>query len=73
MNHSFFELYPILIGTVIVWVFASILTAAGAYDHASALGQRNCRIDRSGLVSGAPWYFPSLTLISQDLFTSHSY
>ncbi|XP_024374995.1 nucleobase-ascorbate transporter 2 [Physcomitrium patens] len=54
-NHSFFELYPILIGTVIVWVFASILTAAGAYDHASALGQRNCRIDRSGLVSGAPW------------------
>jgi nucleobase transporter 1/2 len=28
---------------------------AGAYDHASELGQRNCRTDRSGLVDAAPW------------------
>jgi len=39
----------------IVWIFAVILTVAGAYDHASQLGQRNCRTDRLGLVSAAPW------------------
>ncbi|KAH9574840.1 hypothetical protein CY35_01G080500 [Sphagnum magellanicum] len=51
----FFELFPILFGVVIVWVYATILTVAGAYDHASALGQMHCRTDRSGLVSHAPW------------------
>jgi uncharacterized membrane protein len=40
---------------VIVWVYATILTVAGAYNHASALGQIHCRTDRSGLVSHAPW------------------
>ncbi|KAG0616299.1 hypothetical protein M758_5G104600 [Ceratodon purpureus] len=54
-DHHGFELYPIILGVVIVWVFATILTVAGAYDHASELGQRNCRTDRSGLVSAAPW------------------
>ncbi|KAH8969704.1 hypothetical protein BDL97_02G047700 [Sphagnum fallax] len=51
----FFELFPIIFGVVIVWVYATILTEAGAYDHASALGQLHCRTDRSGLVSHAPW------------------
>ena len=55
-EHHFFELYPIIFGVVIVWVFATILTVAGAYDHASQLGQQNCRTDRSGLVVAAPWY-----------------
>ncbi len=50
-----FELFPIIFGVVIVWVYATILTVAGAYDHASALGQLHCRTDRSGLVSHAPW------------------
>jgi len=50
-----FELYPIILGVAIVWVFATILTEAGAYDHASELGQRNCRTDQLGLVSAAPW------------------
>jgi xanthine/uracil permease len=40
---------------VTVWVYATILTVAGAYNHASALGQIHCRTDRSGLVSHAPW------------------
>jgi len=51
----FFELFPIIFGVVIVWVYATILTVAGAYNHASALGQLHCRTDRSGLVSHAPW------------------
>jgi hypothetical protein len=51
----FFELFPIIFGVVLVWVYATILTVAGAYNHASALGQLHCRTDRSGLVSHAPW------------------
>jgi len=54
-DHHGFELYPVILGVVIVWVFAEILTVAGAYDHASQLGQRNCRTDRLGLVTAAPW------------------
>ncbi|KAG0625737.1 hypothetical protein M758_2G077200 [Ceratodon purpureus] len=50
-----FELYPVILAVVIVWSYAAILTAAGAYDHASELTQMNCRTDRSGLVSAAPW------------------
>jgi xanthine/uracil permease len=55
LHYHFFELFPILFGVAIVWVYATILTVAGAYDHASALGQIHCRTDRSGLVSTAPW------------------
>jgi hypothetical protein len=55
LHFHFFELFPILFGVAIVWVYATILTVAGTYDHASALGQIHCRTDRSGLVSTAPW------------------
>jgi hypothetical protein len=55
LHYHFFELFPILFGVAIVWVYATILTVAGTYDHASALGQIHCRTDRSGLVSTAPW------------------
>ncbi|XP_024399142.1 nucleobase-ascorbate transporter 2 [Physcomitrium patens] len=54
-ERHFFELFHVIFGVIIVWIFAVILTVAGAYDHASELGQRNCRTDRSGLVSAAPW------------------
>ena len=50
-----FELFPIICGVAVVWVYAAILTVAGAYDHATALGQTHCRTDRAGLVSAAPW------------------
>lgn len=50
-----FELFPIICGVAVVWVYAAILTVAGAYDHATALGQMHCRTDRAGLVSAAPW------------------
>ncbi|KAG0564185.1 hypothetical protein M758_8G086000 [Ceratodon purpureus] len=50
-----FELFPIIIGVAIVWAYAAILTVAGAYDHATELGQIHCRTDRAGFVSAAPW------------------
>ncbi|TXG64086.1 hypothetical protein EZV62_011080 [Acer yangbiense] len=45
-----------VLGTIaIVWGYAEILTAAGAYDNRSPNTQLSCRTDRSGLISAAPW------------------
>ena len=68
-SHHIFELFPIVIGVTIVWVYATILTVAGAYDHASYLGQIHCRVDRSGMVSEAPWYVdPKTTFLLKEYF-----
>ncbi|XP_061373876.1 nucleobase-ascorbate transporter 4 [Gastrolobium bilobum] len=47
--------YAILVSVGIVWAFAEILTAAGAYNKRSPNTQISCRTDRSGLISAAPW------------------
>jgi len=51
-----FERYSLLLCIGIVWAFAAILTAAGAYDHASLKTQQHCRTDKPFLISSAPWY-----------------
>lgn len=54
-----FERFPVLICVAIVWIYAVILTAAGAYRHKSGHTQLSCRTDRSNLISTAPWFkFP---------------
>lgn len=50
-----FHQFAVLFYVAIVWVYAEILTAAGAYDKRSPITQRSCRTDRSGLVSSARW------------------
>ncbi|CAB4290710.1 unnamed protein product [Prunus armeniaca] len=50
-----FHRFAVLFSVAIVWVYAEILTAAGAYDKRSPITQRSCRTDRSGLVSSARW------------------
>ncbi|RLN00075.1 nucleobase-ascorbate transporter 3 [Panicum miliaceum] len=50
-----FERYSLLLCIGIVWAFAAILTAAGAYNHVSPKTQQHCRTDRSFLMSSAPW------------------
>ncbi|OEL36227.1 Nucleobase-ascorbate transporter 3 [Dichanthelium oligosanthes] len=50
-----FERYSLLLCIGIVWAFAAILTAAGAYNHVSLKTQQHCRTDRSFLMSSAPW------------------
>nr|CAB3466322.1 unnamed protein product [Digitaria exilis] len=50
-----FERYSLLLCIGIVWAFAAILTAAGAYNHASPKTQLHCRTDKSFLMSSAPW------------------
>ncbi|KAL6213237.1 hypothetical protein ACLB2K_012684 [Fragaria x ananassa] len=50
-----FERFAVLFSVAIVWVYAEILTAGGAYNHKSPRTQTSCRTDRSGLVRAAPW------------------
>ncbi|XP_038681469.1 nucleobase-ascorbate transporter 4 isoform X2 [Tripterygium wilfordii] len=52
---SIFDRFAVLFAVAIVWAYAEILTAAGAYDNRPAKTQISCRTDRSGLISGASW------------------
>ncbi|KAK2974467.1 hypothetical protein RJ640_018632 [Escallonia rubra] len=47
--------FAVLISVAIVWAYASLLTAAGAYKNRPLSTQLSCRVDRSGLISGASW------------------
>ncbi|KAH9618889.1 hypothetical protein KSS87_015503, partial [Heliosperma pusillum] len=54
-----FERFPIIICISIVWIYAVILTAAGAYRHTPTRTKISCRTDRANLISTAPWFkFP---------------
>ncbi|KAL2925746.1 Nucleobase-ascorbate transporter 1 [Bienertia sinuspersici] len=54
-----FERFPVIICATIVWVYAIILTAAGAYRHKPHQTQISCRTDKANLISTAPWFkFP---------------
>lgn len=48
--------FTILISVGLVWGYAALLTVAGAYKNSPLKTQLSCRVDRSGLVSGASWY-----------------
>lgn len=52
------ERFALLVCIGIVWAFAAILTAAGAYNNVSSKTKLSCRTDGSGLLSSAPWYCP---------------
>jgi hypothetical protein len=54
--HIIFERFGLLICIGIVWAFAAILTAAGAYNHVKDLTKQSCRTDRTFPISTAPWY-----------------
>jgi len=45
----------VLVTIVIVWVYAEILTAAGAYNERGPVTQFSCRTDRAGIIQGSPW------------------
>ncbi|GAB2285242.1 N-terminal acetyltransferase, variant 2 [Dionaea muscipula] len=54
-----FERFPILISVSIVWIYAVVLTAAGAYRHTPTATQLSCRADKANLITTAPWFkFP---------------
>ncbi|KAE8707600.1 Nucleobase-ascorbate transporter 6 [Hibiscus syriacus] len=54
-RRGIFERFAVLLSVAIIWAYAEILTAAGAYDNRAPQTQFSCRTDRSGLISAAPW------------------
>ncbi|KAL6964129.1 hypothetical protein U1Q18_035186 [Sarracenia purpurea var. burkii] len=55
MLERFFERYAVLLSIAIVWPYAAFLTVAGAYKNRPPNTQFSCRVDRSGLITDAPW------------------
>ncbi|KAL9231934.1 hypothetical protein vseg_007092 [Gypsophila vaccaria] len=54
-----FERFPVIICVSIVWIYAIILTAGGAYRHTPTHTKISCRTDRANLITTAPWFkFP---------------
>ncbi|KAJ4848177.1 N alpha-acetyl-transferase [Turnera subulata] len=54
-KRSIYVRFAVLASIAIVWLYAEILTVAGAYKNRSPETQFSCRTDRSGLISAAPW------------------
>uniref|UniRef100_A0A453KRK6 Uncharacterized protein n=1 Tax=Aegilops tauschii subsp. strangulata TaxID=200361 RepID=A0A453KRK6_AEGTS len=50
-----FGRFSVLFTVSIVWLYAYILTISGAYKNVKLKTQAHCRVDRSGLIGGAPW------------------
>lgn len=61
LKRPIFERFAVLLSVAIVWAYAAILTVTGAYNNRPPQTQFSCRVDRSGLISGASWY-ATLTL-----------
>lgn len=49
------ERFALMLSITVIWAYAHLLTASGAYKHRPELTQFNCRTDKSGLISSAPW------------------
>ncbi|PQQ21847.1 nucleobase-ascorbate transporter 2 [Prunus yedoensis var. nudiflora] len=49
------ERFALLISITVIWAYAHLLTASGAYRHRPDVTQVNCRTDKANLISSAPW------------------
>ncbi|XP_047310613.1 nucleobase-ascorbate transporter 2 [Impatiens glandulifera] len=54
-NIPLIERFALLISIAVIWAYAHLLTASGAYKHRPELTQFNCRTDKAYLISSAPW------------------
>ena len=50
------ERFSMLMCIALVWVYAHILTASGAYKHTALVTQINCRTDLANLISSSQWF-----------------
>ncbi|KAK4724268.1 hypothetical protein R3W88_027047 [Solanum pinnatisectum] len=55
LKRPIFERFAVLLSVAIVWAYAALLTVTGAYNNRPPQTQFSCRVDRSGLISGASW------------------
>ncbi|MQL97900.1 hypothetical protein Taro_030592 [Colocasia esculenta] len=49
------ERFALLLSITVIWAYAHLLTASGAYKHRPLQTQINCRTDKAHLISSAPW------------------
>ncbi|KAK1275920.1 Nucleobase-ascorbate transporter 2 [Acorus gramineus] len=49
------ERFALVMSIIVIWIYAYILTASGAYRHRPEITQVHCRVDKSNLISSAPW------------------
>lgn len=49
------ERFALLISVAVIWAYAHLLTASGAYKHHPEETQMHCRTDKANLISSAPW------------------
>ncbi|KAJ6377306.1 hypothetical protein OIU76_026309 [Salix suchowensis] len=49
------ERFALLLSITVIWAYAHLLTASGAYKHRPEITQINCRTDQAYLISSAPW------------------
>ncbi|KAF6147556.1 hypothetical protein GIB67_014675 [Kingdonia uniflora] len=49
------ERFALIMSIVVIWAYAHLLTASGAYKHRPGKTQFNCRTDKANLISSAPW------------------
>ncbi|KAJ0081062.1 hypothetical protein Patl1_10491 [Pistacia atlantica] len=56
------ERFALLISITVIWAYAHLLTASGAYKHHPDVTQMNCRTDKANLISTAPWFIPKHSL-----------
>ncbi|CAM8923965.1 hypothetical protein QQ045_021350 [Rhodiola kirilowii] len=54
-RRAIFNRFAVLLSVIIIWIYAEVLTASGAYKNKSIQTQLSCRTDRSGLLSATPW------------------
>ncbi|KAG6600279.1 Nucleobase-ascorbate transporter 4, partial [Cucurbita argyrosperma subsp. argyrosperma] len=54
-RRAIFDRFAVIFSIAIVWAYAEILTAAGAYKNRPPSTQFSCRTDRSGLIRAASW------------------
>jgi hypothetical protein len=54
-----FELFPVLLGILLSWFIAWLLTIGGVYNAAAPAVQAACRTDQSNVLFNSPWFrFP---------------
>jgi hypothetical protein len=54
-----FELFPVLLGILLSWFIAWLLTISGVYNSAAPAVQAACRTDQSNVLFNSPWFrFP---------------
>ncbi|KAK4361208.1 hypothetical protein RND71_020160 [Anisodus tanguticus] len=49
------ERFALIMSIMVIWAYAHLLTASGAYKHHPVTTQKHCRTDRANLISTAPW------------------